>query len=171
MRKTLSVIAGMGVLTQAVAMSLVAIKGGDGVAVSVDITNSVGTFKIASDNGKIKTFANMDEVFKILAKERLLNQVGGAVTYTFNNVSILEPKPYTGDVITKATKTRDTYILAKAKSISVRDALIATIALMPSVTQLEIDMVEEKTTQKEAVVELVAWYASEITRINAVLGV
>ena len=170
MRKTLAVIAGQGVLTQGVAMSLVSISGGDGVAVTVDITNSVGTFKIAADNGKIKTFANMDEVFKTLAKVRLLNQVGGSVVYTFNNVSVLEPKPYTGDVIAKATKTRDSHVLNKAKSEAQRDSLIATIALMPAVTQLEIDLVSEKTTQKDTVVELISWYDSEITRINGILN-
>ena len=73
MRKTLAVIAGQGALTQAVAMNMIAIKGGDSIAVTVDITNANGTFKIAADNGKVKLFANVDDVFKELAKTRLVN--------------------------------------------------------------------------------------------------
>lgn len=170
MRKTLPVIAGQAVLTQGIKINLVTTKNGDGVSVTVDITNSTGTYKIAADNGKIKMYSNMDDVFKALAKSRLVNQVGGNITWTFDNVTALETKPYTGDAIARATKTRDTYIAAKNKSQTVRDALIAEIALMPAITQLELDLVAEKTTQKDTVVELIAWYASEITRISGIIG-
>jgi hypothetical protein len=85
------------------------------------------------------------------------------------NLSALDPKPFTGDIIAKARTTLASYTANKAKLALVSTDLGAAIGLMPSNTAAEIAFKAEKQAQKDAVDAQVTWLTAEVTRITGLL--
>jgi hypothetical protein len=172
-RAVLAVLAASLGLTTKVVMNIVKTTNGDAIGVKVDIYGNRATseaYTIADDAGKVKLYKNMDDVFKDLAKAKVLNQVGSVVEFTFNNIDLLEPKAFTGDYTKKAAALKVTYTARKAAANIRKDALDAQIALMPSVTASEQALKTERENQRAVVVALIAWLTAEIETIDAILG-
>jgi hypothetical protein len=127
------------------------------------------TAVICGDDGKIKTFKDIDDFVKQAAKLSAFNVTG--VNMSFQNLEALDPKPFSGDYVTKARSTIVSYNENATKLRAVSADLTAQIALMPSTTAAEIALKAEKTAQKTAVDGQISWLMSEVARITALLPV
>jgi hypothetical protein len=155
----------------ATVMFTAVVRGGDLlVQATVGVVDAaIPDLKVCGDDGKVKTFRDMDDFVKQAAKLSAFNVNG--VAMEFENLELLDPKPYSGDYVTKARGTIVAYNLNKTNlAVTVTD-LTAQIALMPSTTAAEIALKAEKQAQKDAVTGQITWLTSEVTRITALLPV
>lgn len=122
---------------------------------------------ICGDDGRIKVFKDADDFIKQAAKLSAFDVAG--VAMSVSNLSALDPKPFTGDIVAKARTTLASYVANKAKLQLTSADLGVAIGLMPSNTAAEIALKAEKQAQKDAVDAQVLWLTAEITRITALL--
>jgi hypothetical protein len=128
---------------------------------------AVALVDICGDDGRIKLFKDADDLIKQAAKLSVFSTAG--VNMSVANLSALDPKPFTGDIIAKARTTLASYTANKAKLALVSTDLGAAIGLMPSNTAAEIAFKAEKQAQKDAVDAQVTWLTAEVTRITGLL--
>jgi hypothetical protein len=129
--------------------------------------NAVALVDVCGDDGRIKVFKDADDFIKQAAKLSVFSTAGVAMSVA--NLSALDPKPFTGDIIAKARTTLASYTASKAKLNLASTDLGAAIGLMPSNTAAEIAFKAEKQAQKDAVDAQVTWLTAEITRITGLL--
>jgi hypothetical protein len=147
------------------------VRGGDLlVTATVGVTDAaIPDVKVCGDDGKVKTFRDMDDFVKQAAKLSAFNVTG--VSMEFDNLEVMDPKPFTGDYVTKNKATIVSYNETKTKLTTSAAEIQAQITNMPSTTAAEIALKAEKQAQKDAVTGQIAWLTSEVTRITALLPV
>jgi len=152
--------------------NIIKTSGGDTVGCTVQLLlNGSETVNVAADNGKVRTFKNLDDSIKGLASWALLGSGTNQVSsFALANTEALDAKPFTGDPVVKATKTRAAYIVKRDALNAISAALTTAITLMPEVTTAEQALVAEKVAQRDAIDGSVLFYMAEIDRINGVLG-
>jgi hypothetical protein len=145
------------------------VRGGDLlVRATVGVVDAaIPNLQVCGDDGKVKTFRDMDDFVKQAAKLSAFKVTG--VSIEFDNLEVLDPKPYTGDYITKNRATIVSYSETKTKLTTTATEIQEQIINMPSTTAAEIALKAEKQAQKDAVTGQIAWLNSEVTRITALL--
>ena len=167
-------VAGVGYAVASVALTVVGVKGSN-FSFTAEVTcKKTGApdldFPICDDAGKIKRYTNADDFLKAAAAEKIIT---GTVPLdvSIENVSALEPAPFTGDIVKRTQSTVATY----AKRVTDITAKITSantaIGLLSAVTAGEIALRNEKIAQRDSMVALKAHYAAEIIRLNAILVV
>lgn len=132
-------------------------------------SNAASPVDICDDVGKVKVFKDVDDFVSKAAKLALFSTAG--VSMSVSNLPALDPAPFTGDIVAKSVKTVADYNAAKLAATTVAATLATAIGLMPSTTAAEIAFKTERQAQKDAVDQQIAWYTSEVTRINNLLAV
>lgn len=137
------------------------------IAFQAKLAGVPGTFDVSDDAGKVRTFRDADDYLK---QAGALSLVPDTLDVSFENLALVAPKPFTGDIIKKATSTVTAYTKRKADAdarVVKLDQEIALMAADPTVPQARKD---EVAAQKVAVVALSAFLAAEIARINAIIN-
>lgn len=150
-------------------LSIVKLTGGDTIGFTAKITVGSEAFNVAAtNNGKIKVFANVDDFVKAAAALQLTSL--GLANITFDNPGYLDAKPFTGDPVKKAQSNKAKFESKKAKLVADIADLQTAINLMPHVTAAEQALVDERNAQKAAMQGSVDYFTAQIAAINTALG-
>jgi len=146
------------------------VEKGTQFGVTVALKNAIGTdeVRICDSLGKIKTYTAVDDFITAATKIALITSMA-PVTYTFANVSALEPSVFTGDIVAKTTRLVASYVTQSAKAGTDITAANTVLALLPSSTSGEIAFKAEKTAQRDSIIALKAWLDAEVIRLNLLL--
>lgn len=179
-RKQLEIVAAqaLGVATHdaAVGVALEAVRSGSNdiaFRATVGIT-SVGTpaanesgIVISDDAGKVRTFRDADDFVK---RAGSLGMLPSSMQVTLSGLELVQPRPFTGDIIKKNQSLVASYTKRKTDATA-RSATYATeLALYAGDPTIPPSTVAEKQAQKDSVDALVTWLQAEIDRINAILA-
>lgn len=159
----------LGVALASVQFTVIA-KGAD-FSVSAQLKGvDNSTVDICDDSGKLRVFRNVDDFLKAAARVSLITGSTN-VSYTFANVTAIEPAVFTGDIVARTNRIIASYnkqVTALTLDIS---AAASAIALLPASTAGEIAYKAEKTAQKVEIEALKTWLAAEVVRLTALLPV
>lgn len=165
----LRVSAALGAALVAVAFTIV--KKGNDFAVTAAVSTGGATpvvVDVADDAGKIRVFKDIDDFVKAAAKASLISSLTD-ISFTFTNLSALEPSVFTGDIVARTRSVIASY----AKNVTalglVSSGLASALTLLPSGTPGEIAYKDEKTLQKATVDANVTFMSAEIVRLTALL--
>ena len=123
-------------------------------------------YTVCDDAGKIRTFRDADDFF---AQAGALYLVPDATVVQFLNMSLVAPKPFTGDIIKKNESTVAGYTKRKASATERATKLATELQLMASDPTVPKSRKDETAAQKSAVDSLIEYLSDEIARINAIL--
>lgn len=176
-RKQLAIIASIAG-AGALAFTLTAVKSGAKndigfTAVIAGIDNNPGdpsafSHTIVNDDGKVRVFKDADDVLKQAGALGLVTEAGMSID--FAGLSLVQPKPFTGDIIKKNESLVAAYGTRKTAAMERSTRLATEIALMTADPSVPAGTLAEKNAQKTSVDELVTFLAAEIARINAILN-
>lgn len=169
MRNQLAAIAAHALANGATAnLTLEAVRSGSSdVAFRVLVDVAGDQFQVADDAGKVKTFRDVDDLLK---QAGALGMLANMASINFYGLSLVAPKPFTGDIIKKNEGIAASHLKRKSAAgerLAVLTQEIALMAADPSVPQ---SLKDEKAAQKESVGTLIKWLDAEVARIKAVLG-
>jgi hypothetical protein len=145
--------------------------GGDGINMTVQVHEPwvEQYISVANENGKIKTYRNVDDVVKDFAKWGLFG-VGRITSFETRNPELMDAKPFSGDLVAKARRDITAYTAKSAAMRLAMTSLTASIALMSNMTTAEQALIAEKTAQRESIAGTADYYDAEIVRLNAIVG-
>ncbi len=165
-RKHLQVIAGLGTPT---AFTLTAVQSAkNDFAFKAEVTVAGSTHMVAAEDGRIRSFRAADDFLAAAGALSMIPPEGLSVA--LEGMELVQPKPFTGNIIAKNTALVAAYVKRKTDGDARVVKLTQEIALMQADPTVPAAMLTERQAQKDGVVDLVAWLASEITRINAILN-
>ncbi|WP_370678407.1 hypothetical protein [Comamonas sp. GB3 AK4-5] len=162
--------------SQNMSIKLKATKSGGKLAFTARVTGllsggeesgTIGDYEISDDAGKIRTFRDADDVFTQMGA---LSMVADNVMVDMSNMSIVAPKPFTGDIIKKAHHTVASYEKRRAAVGERIQKLVTEAALMAADATVPQSRRDENTAQKVASQSLKAFLDAEIVRINAIIA-
>lgn len=145
--------------------------GGDGINMTVQVNEPyVDQFiSVAAENGKLKTYRNVDDVIKDFARFGLFG-AGRITSFETRNPELMDAKPYSGDLVAKAHRDITAYTAKVAAMRADVTARTVSIALMSNMTTAEQALVFEKTEQRDAIAGTADYYDAEIVRLTAIVG-
>lgn len=145
------------------------VKAGNFSVKATVVDSAAASYDVCDASGKVRAFGSVDDFVKSAAKYGVINGAS-AISYTFANVSALEPLPFTGDMTKKAQTTLASLTKQETAANAEVTNLQAQIALFgPNLTAGEQAVKTERQTQLACVQALVTWIGAEKTRINAIL--
>ncbi|MBX3660603.1 MAG: hypothetical protein KF740_19385 [Ramlibacter sp.] len=169
-RKQLPLIAALA--ASAVAVALTAKRTGkNDIGFTAEVTSTVEgapvVNMVCTDDGRVRTFKDADDFLKSAG---VLGMLPESMDVTIDGLALVQPKPFTGDIIKRNAALVVSYgtrSLKAAERVTELTAKIALAAGDPAIPQAYVD---ELTAQKDAVEVLKAWLDAEIARINGILG-
>lgn len=175
-RKQLAIIASIAG-AGALAFTLTAVKSGGkndigftAVIAGLDNQSTPAAFShtVVNDDGKVRVFKDADDVLKQAGALGLVTEAGMSID--FAGLALVQPKPFTGDIIKKNESLVAAYGTRKTAAQE-RSARLATeISLMGADPAVPAGTLAEKNAQKDSVDGLVTFLTAEIARINAILN-
>lgn len=169
-RKQLALVAAMGIANMLI--TLTPVKSGKNdigftVAVAGEVASApTGVIEIADEAGKVRRFKDADDFVK---QAGAMGMLSAAFSLDVLDVTLLQPKPFTGDIVKKNEALVTAYTKRKGDAADRSVGLAKDLALMAGDPSVPEALIVEKTAQKAAIDGLVVWLTSEITRINAIL--
>ena len=137
-------------------------------AFKADVTIGGVTHTVAAEDGRTRSFRAADDFLSAAGALGMIPTEG--VTVELEGMELVQPKPFTGNIIAKNQAIVAAYTKRKTDGDARVVKLTQEIALMEADPTVPASMLAERQAQKEGVVNLVAWLTSEITRINAILN-
>lgn len=148
-------------------IAMAAVTSAGKLAFQATFKGANGDFTVCDDGGKTRTFRDADDVF---TQAGALSMVADDVTVQFSNMSLVAPKPFTGDIIKKSQSMVASYTKRKANAAERLTSLDRELQLMASDPTVPQSRRDETAAQKVAVQALSGYLDAEITRINAILN-
>ena len=122
---------------------------------------------VVDDAGKIRRFKDADDFMKQAGALGMLQTVN---SFTVQNLALVAPKPFTGDIVKKNVSIMAGYVKRNALVAERVAGLTAQLALVASTPGVPASVVTELTAQKTAVEALGVWLTAEIARIDAIVN-
>lgn len=165
----LASVAGGGVgVTWVELKALLTSKGEPVFVVNVEVNDDpVTRADVVDDAGKLRRFKDADDFFK--AAGALGLSLAGAEIIV-SNLAVFDPKPFTGDIVKKNTSIMNAYAKRKVAVDERITGLTQQITLSGNTPGVPQSVVDELTAQKASCVDLSAWLAAEIARIDAIVN-
>lgn len=146
-------------------------KGDIAFTASVDVLVSgepgADTYVVADDAGKIRRFADVDDFLKAAGP---LNIINDETVLTMDNLALVAPKEFTGDIIKRNQSIMAAYVKRQAACEARVAGLDAQITLAGTTPGVSPALVAELTEQRATVNALVSVLAAEIVRIGAIVN-
>lgn len=167
LRATLRNLVKFGNNAKAGSAALHAVVTAKGVGFNVVCNTNIGAVHICDKNGKVRTFAAIDDFLIEASKNGAMTETA---SYNIDNAALYAPKPFTGDIIKKNTALKLAYMTQSDDAGTLSAEMETAITLMQADPTVTVASLQEKKDQKAGVDGLKEWLDAEIVRINAALN-
>lgn len=148
-------------------ISMMAVLSVRKLAFKASVKGARGNFDIADDSGRVRIFRDADDVFTQMGA---LSMVPDSLTVAFSAMSLVAPKPFTGDMIKKAESMQKSYG-KRSIAVSQRYGKLQTeAALMQGDATVSQERRDENAAQFAAVTTLNEFLWAELDRLRDIVG-